>query len=225
MPAQTTAEGESDAAEPHTGGDPPANAQEASAAFKDLLMMDEFLMASAPKADVFASLSDTDAVFASCTDKDQLAKKASDVGDSVKDMKLVVAALKRSMKDVQGTQKQLQKAKERYDQEKARATAGGAPGTLQGRPNLSSLAVNDSDPPVIRGYKHMHGKREMLLIKNVEEAISKMDVGNGFILRKGRSVLSAIVKDQTVKQTLEGALEEFKKKLGETTVARFQIHG
>ena len=71
----------------------------------------------------------------------------------------------------------------------------------------------------------MHGKREMLLVKNVDEAISKIDIGNGFILRRGRSVLQGIVKDAVVKQTLEASLEEFKKKLGETTVARFQIHG
>ena len=116
-------------------------------------MTDDYLEASAAKADVFARLSDADTVFAGCSDKDQLQKKADLVADTVKDMKQVVATLKRSMKDVEGTQKQLQKAKERYDQEKARATGAGGSGTLQGRPNLSNLAVQDTDPPVIRGYK------------------------------------------------------------------------
>ena len=98
-------------------------------------------------------LRNVDGLFNGCHDKQSITDKTAEITATVTAMKLVANALKRSIKDVEGTSKQLIKAKERYEEQKARAGAPSA--VLSGRPNLGPSSAKDSDPPVIRGYRRL----------------------------------------------------------------------
>ena len=118
------------------------------------MQKDEFVKESAGHADVFGTVSDANAVYADCKTKAALTEKSTQVTKQLQDMKTIMCAFKRALKDVEATKKQFDKAKSRFELQKKKA-AGNASAVLQGRPNLTSLKLKDGDPACVRGFKYL----------------------------------------------------------------------
>lgn len=81
----------------------------------ELLREDGYLWENAATATTYQSLNRGETLFKEETDKDAIIKKSEAFLESLKHNKLVISSFRKSMKDVETTCKQLDKAKERYE--------------------------------------------------------------------------------------------------------------
>ena len=90
--------------------------------------------------------------------------------------------------------------------------------------NIFFLKVDSVIDSVLR---LMQSKREMLICKNLKDAevVSKLEISQPFVLRKGRSVMANMCKDKDTKLVFDTALAEFRKRLSETSKPRYQFFG
>lgn len=110
---------------------------------------DAYLDENAKSAVPFCELKDLQKFFLALDSKEAIDKEILRLTEVVKDCKTVIAALRRSVKDVNQMKVSVAKAKQRFE-DSMQKVANPSHGGLAGRVNIQ---VSEKDPEILRGYK------------------------------------------------------------------------
>ena len=124
----------------------------ATQSLSTLLAEDDYLKNEAPDIATLDAFTNPDALFLELNNKDGITAQSEKVSAKFKSIKTLLAACKKTMKDVESTSKQLQKAKKRYE-EQCKRTLDASNGQMAGRPNIKGLEFAPDDFPIIRGWR------------------------------------------------------------------------
>ena len=126
----------------------------ATAAAKDLLKADTYLLESAPEAMAYVDYMHPEKMFEPLLDKQSIEHQDAEIHKTLKAVKACITAVRRSMSDFSQMVKSTTKAREKFEEQMARASNPKAHhGGLQGRPNLTSMAETDAE--VLKHYKSL----------------------------------------------------------------------
>eukprot|EP00435_Cladocopium_sp_Y103_P025128 s2053_g6.t1 len=105
--------------------------------FKAVLESDTYLHENAPGVKPYQHFAEFDSKIAQMTTKSEI-NEAWD---------------RKSMKDMESTKSSLDKARQKFEDQRAKLNKETGSGRLNGRTNLNALQLSETDYPIIRGYK------------------------------------------------------------------------
>ena len=128
--------------------------QLATTAAQDHLKADTYLLENAAEVMAYVDYMNPEKIFEPLLDKESIESQDGDLHKSLKAVKACITAVRRSMSDFSQMVKSTTKAREKFEEQMARASNPKAHhGGLQGRPNLTNMS--DTDPEVLKHFKSL----------------------------------------------------------------------